>query len=298
MQGTDLNCLLFYTSFTITRHWLGLLHLNGNEGGSPCSPSDQGDYVDDTPKQMLTYGICPGGVMPTVDTCAGQPGLDSLENFMSYSTDSCKTSFSPGQVNRMYAQWLIYRAAAKKVCKTDEWHFLLDMNKDYSLARYDINVYFYLENAAGEIIYNSELDSGYFSFDICLPKSTSYGFMALAEYPSELPTAANRLTYMKVYLNGRAWAANVDFTHFKAWKLAVPVTKTPTRTHTKPPTATTTLSAKIPQTPSKAPTRGVSRMPTRTPSKAPTRGVSGMPTRIPSKSPTRVVTRMPTRIRS
>ncbi len=81
-------------------HWLGLAHTF--EGG-PCDPVNDG--ISDTPAQYeATYG-CPEGA----DTCADDPGLDPIHNFMDYGTDPCMWEFTPEQVARMQAQWLEYR---------------------------------------------------------------------------------------------------------------------------------------------------------------------------------------------
>ncbi|KAM4061004.1 pregnancy-associated plasma protein-A domain-containing protein [Hirsutella rhossiliensis] len=83
-------------------HWLGLLDpsIGGCEG--------KGDLVDDTPAATgnASLGICPKGL----DSCPDQPGLDPIHNFMSATTDSCKTEFTPGQGRRMHQLWNRFRA--------------------------------------------------------------------------------------------------------------------------------------------------------------------------------------------
>ncbi|KAN0059935.1 hypothetical protein ACQY0O_007908 [Thecaphora frezii] len=71
-------------------HWLGLYHVF--QGGC-TSP---GDMVDDTPPQSTLTSGCP----TSQDSCAGG-GVDSIHNFMDYSSDACMTSFTTGQATRM-----------------------------------------------------------------------------------------------------------------------------------------------------------------------------------------------------
>jgi hypothetical protein len=83
-----------------TGHWLGLYHTF--DGG--CGPP--GDLVDDTePEAMEHYGC------PVVDSCPGGAN-DPVDNFMSYSDDSCMHVFTAGQGNRMNDQTALYRNGA------------------------------------------------------------------------------------------------------------------------------------------------------------------------------------------
>lgn len=79
-------------------HWAGLYHVF--QGG--CNGN--GDYVDDTPPQSSVTRGCPS----SQDSCAGG-GVDSIHNHLDYSVDSCRYSFTQGQVARMGAAMDAYR---------------------------------------------------------------------------------------------------------------------------------------------------------------------------------------------
>ncbi|VUC28855.1 unnamed protein product [Clonostachys rosea] len=84
-------------------HWFGLFHTF--EGG--CE--GEGDYIDDTPAQTVTSanGTCPIG---TKDTCPDLPGTDMVNNYMDYTADPCRDTFTPGQYSRMHNVFWAVRA--------------------------------------------------------------------------------------------------------------------------------------------------------------------------------------------
>ena len=82
-------------------HWFGLFHVFQ---GQSCSGT--GDSVADTPLQRTATSGCP----TTKDSCPNSSGVDSIHNYMDYSTDACYQSFTPNQVSRIFAFWDQYRA--------------------------------------------------------------------------------------------------------------------------------------------------------------------------------------------
>ncbi|PHH73737.1 hypothetical protein CDD80_3615 [Ophiocordyceps camponoti-rufipedis] len=82
-------------------HWLNLTYTfsggcNGNEKS-----------VEDVPRALGSRGCRVG-----LDSCPNQPGLDPVHNFMSFSDESCKHEFTPGQIRRMHQSWHQVRAQA------------------------------------------------------------------------------------------------------------------------------------------------------------------------------------------
>ncbi|KAK5653330.1 hypothetical protein OQA88_9021 [Cercophora sp. LCS_1] len=99
-------------------HWFGLFHPfhdNGlrenNTNPNACSPTNPDDHVLDTPKMRWTEGMS-GGCDKGLDSCPGVEGRDPVENYMSWSSDECMTTFTRGQAERMYEVWDRYRGAA------------------------------------------------------------------------------------------------------------------------------------------------------------------------------------------
>lgn len=80
-------------------HWLGLLHTfqDGCTG--------EGDDIADTPPEAEPASGCPIGR----DTCPGG-GDDPIHNFMDYSAEGCRNSFTAGQATRMRQTILVYRS--------------------------------------------------------------------------------------------------------------------------------------------------------------------------------------------
>jgi len=81
-------------------HWLGLRHTfaGGCEG--------DGDGVADTPAEAEPAFGCPVGR----DSCPDQPGLDPINNFMDYTDETCRSEFTPGQVEVMQAVIQAFRS--------------------------------------------------------------------------------------------------------------------------------------------------------------------------------------------
>ena len=82
-------------------HYLGLYHTF--EGG--CSVT--GDEVSDTPSERRPAFGC----AVYRDSCGGRVGKDPVANYMDYSDDSCMSTFSIGQIERMQQQVSAYRPA-------------------------------------------------------------------------------------------------------------------------------------------------------------------------------------------
>ena len=76
-------------------HWLGLLHIWGDD--TNCTPADDlsGDFVADTPDSNKANYDC-----VTVANCTGN---DMIENYMDYTNDACMNTFTAGQKARMVA---------------------------------------------------------------------------------------------------------------------------------------------------------------------------------------------------
>ncbi|OAR01889.1 hypothetical protein LLEC1_08025 [Akanthomyces lecanii] len=104
-------------------HWFGLPHTFPDrwafdpatstyteKPGDGCD--EDGDLIDDTPFESwnasLTLFTCEIGR----DSCPDKPGVDPIHNYMDYTTDDCRTEFTPGQITRMHGLWKQYRASA------------------------------------------------------------------------------------------------------------------------------------------------------------------------------------------
>lgn len=75
-------------------HWLGLIHIWGDES---CG----NDFVDDTPTQQSYNFGCSS--FPKVSACSPNSNGDMFMNFMDFSDDACMNLFTVGQVKRMRA---------------------------------------------------------------------------------------------------------------------------------------------------------------------------------------------------
>jgi hypothetical protein len=83
-----------------TGHWLGLYHtFQGGCTGSTGydGTTGQGDLVADTPPEASNASGCPTGR----DTCTTIAGLDPIDNYMDYSSDSCQVRFTADQNSRI-----------------------------------------------------------------------------------------------------------------------------------------------------------------------------------------------------
>ena len=87
------------TAVHMVGHWLGLLHTF--EGG--CGKG--GDSIDDTQPELSAAFGCPVGR----DTCKGG-SVDPIFNFMDYTDDSCKDTFTSGQGTRINKAFASYRS--------------------------------------------------------------------------------------------------------------------------------------------------------------------------------------------
>jgi hypothetical protein len=93
-------------------HWLGLEHVFSDGFGRfgffrrLIGCFSDADGVDDTPRSSTPTRGCPR----TKNSCLLWPGSDPINNFMDYSNDRCASEFTKGQVERMQAMWMEYRA--------------------------------------------------------------------------------------------------------------------------------------------------------------------------------------------
>ena len=60
----------------------------------------QGDTVSDTAPEASSASGCPTGR----DSCTAQAGVDPIDNYMDYSSNSCQVRFTAGQNARLVAK--------------------------------------------------------------------------------------------------------------------------------------------------------------------------------------------------
>jgi PKD repeat protein len=89
-------------------HYLNLYHTfqGGCTGSNVATCAGSGDEVCDTPQVSTSYGGCPA----FMDTCAAD-APDLLDNQMGYPDDTCRSTFTAGQAQRMIATLKLYRGS-------------------------------------------------------------------------------------------------------------------------------------------------------------------------------------------
>lgn len=90
-------------------HWLGLYHtFHDPLERDNCAYVN--DEVDDTPAHLNRFiGECPSD---STDTCTSAPGFDPIHNFMTNTSDACRTHFTRKQFERMANEYLTYRQSS------------------------------------------------------------------------------------------------------------------------------------------------------------------------------------------
>lgn len=86
-------------------HFFGLRHIWGDENS--C---DATDYCDDTPPVTGVHFLC-----EAADTCPDDEFADMIENHMDYTPDVCKSIFTNGQKERM---WAVLENAPRRIALT------------------------------------------------------------------------------------------------------------------------------------------------------------------------------------
>jgi len=84
-------------------HYLGLRHVSGDPPGpfnNPNEPCEYDDYIYDTPQvKHQNYYTCDKTINSCIEDSADMP--DMLENFMDYTGDDCRNSFTKAQIALM-----------------------------------------------------------------------------------------------------------------------------------------------------------------------------------------------------
>ncbi len=90
-------------------HYLGLYHtFEGGCSGMTTTDCDSlGDQVCDTPPVAVSNSGCPSGM----NSCAESLDFpDLIDNYMDYTSEACRASFTTGQANRMLTAISLYRS--------------------------------------------------------------------------------------------------------------------------------------------------------------------------------------------
>lgn len=79
-------------------HYLGLRHIWGDNNSCPLTNTNNDkDFCADTPAAKSANNNCPNGI----DSCTESPGLDMIQNYMDYTTDTCMNIFTMDQKMRI-----------------------------------------------------------------------------------------------------------------------------------------------------------------------------------------------------
>jgi len=93
-------------------HFLGLLHIWGDNGSCTVNASDSfKDYCPDTPAANTEHYDCSYD-----DSCPASSGEDMINNYMDYTNDACMDVFTQDQKERMVA--VMNNATRRKSLKT------------------------------------------------------------------------------------------------------------------------------------------------------------------------------------
>lgn len=182
-----------------------------------CSSCDQNDYVDDTP-QMRDFNRGSGFRCPddSTDTCPFLPGKDPIHNYMDYSSEGCKTEFTPGQIERMYYVWSLYREDSETCSegyKLFEFEILTDdypLETTWNLASTDGDFYWDANFQLNGIIF-AYFANTFYSQQICIDDSKDYVFI-IYDDPRFLPgDGIFEPGYYEISYDGTRMARNSNF---------------------------------------------------------------------------------------
>ena len=185
-------------------HWLGLLH---TYEGSSCSASNHNDLVDDTPQQATRSQGCPMGR----DSCSNHAGLDPIHNYMDATWEECQDHFTPGQIERMYAQYDMYRRP-NRACHPNleakfEIEILMDQNanRETNFFVLDLLSFYTIEYMAdpATVDFRNKLVRR----TVCIDKQRAYEFDLYDSKSNGIQSPG----YYKLFLNDREVASGGDF---------------------------------------------------------------------------------------